>query len=88
MKNTKKEIDKKKTYTKRELDQLEKKIPRLARVATQEARTNALKRGSSLTEVKAGMLIKVFPSGTRTEIKKIEPSRRVVSNSTFHIKLK
>jgi hypothetical protein len=88
MKSAKKEIEKKKTYTQRELDQLEKKIPGLARIATQEARANALRKGYSLMEVQGGTLYKVFPGGKRTEIKKIEPSRRVVSSRIFHLKLK
>ncbi len=87
MKNTKKDVAVK-ASSQRELDELEKKIPGLARMATQEARTNALKRGYSLIEAKAGTLYKTSPRRKRTEIKKIEPNRRMTSSRTLHLKLK
>ncbi|MCC2625832.1 MAG: hypothetical protein K0R14_1705 [Burkholderiales bacterium] len=88
MKNARKEMDKKKIYTEKTLDQLEKKIPELAKVATREARANAVQRGCSLMQAIGGKLYEIFPDGTRKIIKKIEPNRRVALNRTFHLKLK
>jgi hypothetical protein len=88
MKNIKKEADKKKIYTERTLDQLEKKIPELARVATREARANAIQRGCSLMQAIGGRLYEIFPDGTKKIIKKMEPNRHVAFNRTLHLKLK
>ncbi len=58
--------------TEKELDYLEKQIPKLAESAVQKAYLDALSRGNSVMEVSEGKIVKTYPDGTQDYVKTVD----------------
>jgi hypothetical protein len=68
------------------LRHLEESIPELAETAVKQAYWRALAAGCSVLKTENGMLIEVYPDGTRKIIKKLAPPIPVEKGLRLEIK--
>jgi hypothetical protein len=71
--------------TEEEIDNLEKKIPELAKMAGKQAYLKALMSGDSVLEVKDNKLVRTFPNGEQQFIKNMKPDIAVKIGQKLHI---
>ena len=69
-----------------ELDNLEKRIPLLAKGAMQRAYLDALSSGNSVLEVIDNSVYEVFADGTKTKVKDVAPYIKVNINTKIELK--
>ena len=68
------------------IQQLERRIPKLAVAATMHAHRRALASGNKVLIAEAGELREVSPDGTRRTVRKIEPSVKMQKGQVIEIK--
>lgn len=70
----------------KEMLELEERIPAKADKAFKAARDRALAAGRSVVFAENGMIFRLFPDGTRKELKRIAPPVRLKRAAKFLIK--
>lgn len=70
----------------KEIQNLEKKIPYLAKDSAKQAFKKILSSGSGVLITENGELLKVFPDGKQVSIAKIAPRIAIKKGTIFNIK--
>ena len=66
-----------------DIEKLEVSFPPASGVAFAAAREQVLSSGQSVLQSEDGVIYEVFPDGTRTRVKTIEPPSPAISGSKF-----